>query len=109
MLPSSDAIAMQPDNSMKASAVPKQYKDTTTNIALLQALHQLRCQQTEELFGKPILCNMGPSIIMGDDTLQRLVDCAYQFKIRDLTDMWRETKWVRYRELGGEVLVLLHQ
>lgn len=94
---------------MKASAVSKQYKDTATDVALIQALHQFRCRLTEELFGEPILRNMGPSIIMGDDTIQRLVDCARQFKIRDLTDLWRETKWVRYKDLGGEVLTLLHR
>lgn len=109
MLPDPDAKAETADTTAKASSVPKQFKDTSADIDLRAALHNFRCCQMERLFSPPLLRTLGPALIMGDNVVQRLIDCARVHKGRDQQDLWRETKWVRVVELGEEVLALLHR
>lgn len=108
-LPDVDAPIPSDKTTARASAVPKKYKETATDVALLKDIHEFRRRGLVGLLGEHQLRNLGPSVFMSDTTLQRFVDCAREHKIRDLTDLQRETKWVRGLEFGDEVLQILHR
>lgn len=46
---------------------------------------------------------------MGDDVLQRCIDCARDGKITTTDELRLETKWARTSELGQEILDILHR
>ncbi|KAI9066924.1 P-loop containing nucleoside triphosphate hydrolase protein [Trametes sanguinea] len=91
----------------RASQVDSRYKMTDIDIAFRRALHAFRRQQTEQAFGKAHLRNLGTGAIMGDDTLDRIADCAHAGKLGSLEALARETKWSRSNELGDAVLELI--
>lgn len=93
----------------RASAVNKKYDMTPTDIELQNALHKFRWEKTAEMYSMPYLINCGPGIILGDDTLQRIVDCARIGKLCDAEQLKRETKWGRSEGLGFELLSVVHK
>jgi hypothetical protein len=53
------------------------------------------------------LQDMGPSMIMHDGDLQRIVDAAHHGKITDLEQLLRYTRWPLVRVYGEEVLSII--
>ncbi|KAF7792564.1 hypothetical protein EIP86_003605 [Pleurotus ostreatoroseus] len=108
MLPDPDAPS---DSSAgpRASGVKKDYDFERADQLLQADLHEFRKEKTIQLYGKTHLRNMGPTLVMGNDTLQRIIDCARAHKLPTLDALKKETKWVRTAELGQVVLDIVHR
>ncbi|KAI0674174.1 P-loop containing nucleoside triphosphate hydrolase protein [Trametes maxima] len=99
----------QPARSLRASNVDTKYTMATQDHALRAALHQFRRTKTLSEYGRAILHNMGPGMVLGDNELVRIADCARARKLITLEDLYRETKWDLSWEHGDEVLELVKQ
>lgn len=94
---------------VQASRVPVKYIMSSLDHKLHVALHVFRREKTLLLYGRRQLNNRGPSIILGDDQLKRVIHCARAHKLDSVEALVREMKWSRARELGEEILKLVHE
>ncbi|KAJ7767607.1 hypothetical protein B0H16DRAFT_1412044 [Mycena metata] len=85
------------------------YKAGRIDFALRDDLHAFRKARTIELRGRAIFRSLGRGLIMPDDVLQRIVDCAHFHKIQTCTELLKETRWHRVSEDGEQILHLIHQ
>ena len=86
-----------------------EYKPEQRDVDVLWALHDFRRTKTVERFGRAVLQDIGPSVIMHDDTLQRIVDAAHHGKIADVDQLIRETRWALARTHGEEVISIVRR
>lgn len=98
------------ESRLEVPTQPK-YRDTMTkkDRELCLALHKLRREKMEALYGRAILNNLGPGLIMGDTDLERIAGCAGDHKLGSLEDLDRETEWPGTWEMGEEVLELVQR
>ncbi|KAI0641185.1 P-loop containing nucleoside triphosphate hydrolase protein [Trametes meyenii] len=102
-IPLSDKTALP-----RASQIETRYKMTSTDIELRRALHAFRRSKTLEVLGKAHLQNLGTGMIMGDEVLGRIADCARAGKLPSPEALARETKWNRALEFAQDVLQLVN-
>ncbi|KAJ7721901.1 P-loop containing nucleoside triphosphate hydrolase protein [Mycena metata] len=84
-----------------------EYKADALDMKLRDVLHQFRRDKTTTKFGRIVLKNSGPGMVMSNEVLQRIVDCAHFHKIRSTEQLARETRWASAGEFGAEVLALI--
>ncbi|KAF7970094.1 hypothetical protein HWV62_25022 [Athelia sp. TMB] len=82
-------------------------KETAQDMSLRAALHSFCKRKTIEKYRKACLRNTGPAIIMSDNILDRIVDCAHAYVISTLDQLAKETYWGCVEELGEEVLQMI--
>ncbi|KAI6142460.1 P-loop containing nucleoside triphosphate hydrolase protein, partial [Pisolithus tinctorius] len=85
----------------------KDYSAGTQDMELKNTLHTFRKDATIHKFGLAHLSEFGPSIVMSNDVLQRIVDCAHHQKIKTKGELIKETKWGGAEEYWKEVLALI--
>ncbi|EJF62759.1 hypothetical protein DICSQDRAFT_169151 [Dichomitus squalens LYAD-421 SS1] len=66
---------------------------TPTDVAFRAELNQYRREQTLKTRGLAHLNNLGAGIIMGDDTLDRIADCARAHKLMTVETLYQEMKY----------------
>ncbi|KAI0669881.1 P-loop containing nucleoside triphosphate hydrolase protein [Trametes maxima] len=93
----------------RASNVVTKYTMTTQDHDFRVALHQFRRVKTLSAYGRAILNNMGPGMVLGDNELIRIANCARAHKIVSVEDLFKETKWDLSWEHGDEVVALVKQ
>ncbi|KAG1779314.1 hypothetical protein EV702DRAFT_1195288 [Suillus placidus] len=76
---------------------------------LCEALEDWRDQKTVEIYGHPHLINLGPTVVMGDSVLDRIVDCAHFQKIKITDNLHKETHWSVNDNLAREVIAIIHR
>ncbi|CDO74559.1 hypothetical protein BN946_scf184632.g16 [Trametes cinnabarina] len=106
-LPSTSAV--QRPSAPRAHAVDSKYTMTSQDYDLRIALHEFRRAQTLEMYGLAVLNNLGTGMIMGDEELVRIADCARAHHLKTLEDLYRESKWDLTWELGESVLELVNR
>ena len=77
---------------------------TPVEIQLRNALDEFRTTETEWKYGRANLINIGPSLVLPDAVLSRLIDCARVHKLSSTADIARETWWVGSEEYGEAIL-----
>ncbi|KAF7793204.1 hypothetical protein EIP86_004313 [Pleurotus ostreatoroseus] len=93
----------------RASKVNKTYDIQPMDAELQRALHDFRRTKATAKYGAFMLRNVGAGLIMGDETIQRIIDCARAYKLRTVEDLQRETKWARCVDMGDEVLAIVNR
>ncbi|KAF7353121.1 p-loop containing nucleoside triphosphate hydrolase protein [Mycena sanguinolenta] len=83
------------------------YEADVVDMSLRDELHQFRREATVKKFSRAVLRDNGPGIIMSNEVLQRIVDCAHFHKIESQEQLKRETRWAGAAEFGDEVLSLI--
>jgi len=76
---------------------------------LSEALEEWREMKTHVIYGESHLIDIGPSIVMPDDVLDRIVACGHYHKIKTLDDLRQETHWNRSNQFGAELVALIHR
>ncbi|KAH9938065.1 P-loop containing nucleoside triphosphate hydrolase protein [Fomitopsis serialis] len=78
---------------------------------LRTALDTFRRERTINKYGRALLDNLGASVVLPDDAIDRLVECAQAGKIKSLDDVQREVgkKWGKAREYGEEVAAIIRR
>lgn len=74
---------------------------------LRDALHEFRRDATVKKFSRAVLKNSGPGVVMSNEILQRVVDCAHFHKIESREQLERETRWAGAGEFGDEIVDLI--
>ncbi|KAF7426082.1 hypothetical protein PC9H_008448 [Pleurotus ostreatus] len=78
--------------------------------AVLQgALDDWRDDKTKSIYGTAYWNEMGPCLILPNDYLDRIVQCAHEFKICDVDDLVKETRWPLAAKYGPEVIDLIRR
>ncbi|CDO68570.1 hypothetical protein BN946_scf184996.g1, partial [Trametes cinnabarina] len=99
--------AEQPSAPRASHIDPKKYPMESKDFKFRAALHKFRRAETLKTYGRPILNTLGPGLIMGNETLTRISDCARARKLNSLEDLQRESKWHLSQKLGARVLELI--
>lgn len=76
-------------------------------MTLRDALHEFRRDATVKKFSRAVLKNSGPGVVMSNEILQRIVDCAHFHKIESREQLERETRWAGAGEFGDEIVDLI--
>jgi hypothetical protein len=100
-------------NIEKSKPVPsrsriKEYIADVKDMNLRDALHIFRRQTTQILFGLACLKNLGPGVFMSNEVLQRIVDCAHEYKIETRDDLAKETRWTGVQNHAVDVITLIN-
>jgi hypothetical protein len=98
----------KPPATPSPSRIPK-YDRTQHDHALLDALDGWREQTTAAVYGWHNLNDMGPSIMMCNATVERIVDCAHHRMITSVLELKRETGWSDADQFGGEIITLIQR
>ncbi|KIJ12625.1 hypothetical protein PAXINDRAFT_82527, partial [Paxillus involutus ATCC 200175] len=68
-----------------------------------------REQTTATVYGWHHLNDMGPSIMMWNATVERIIDCAHHRKITSVPELKRETGWSDADQFGSEIIALVQR
>ncbi|KAG2060972.1 hypothetical protein BDR06DRAFT_854745, partial [Suillus hirtellus] len=79
------------------------------DFKLVDVLEDWREDTTQKLYGQAHLHDLGPSLVMPNDILNRIVDCAHFHKIKSPTDLLKETHWSGVDEHGDDIVALILQ
>ncbi|KAJ7105153.1 hypothetical protein C8R44DRAFT_530409, partial [Mycena epipterygia] len=99
---------------LKEQAAPSRsriasYKADATDMKLRDALHEFRRTTTVTKYSRAVLKDSGPGVVMSNEVLQRIVDCAHHFKIQSTDQLLRETRWAGATEFGTAVVDLVKE
>lgn len=103
-----DTLVPQPPKLPNRSRLPN-YSMGPKEYELCEALEDWREEKMAEKYGRSHLIDIGPSIIMSDSILDRLVNCAHHEKIKTIEDFRKETHWLATDKYGPEVLAIIHR
>ncbi|KAI5980764.1 P-loop containing nucleoside triphosphate hydrolase protein [Pisolithus albus] len=90
------------------SRIPK-YTWVPSDFSLRDALDDWREEKTASVYGWHHLKDIGPCILMTDETVDRIVDCAHYHKIQTLADLKKETGWVDGEQYGNEIIAIIRR
>ncbi|KAF7371520.1 P-loop containing nucleoside triphosphate hydrolase protein [Mycena venus] len=85
------------------------YMANAQDMNLRDALHEFRRAATIKKFSRAVLKNSGPGVVMSNEMLQRIVDCAHFYKIESREQLDKETRWAGTTEFGDEVITLIQE
>ncbi|KAF9234054.1 hypothetical protein BU15DRAFT_8658, partial [Melanogaster broomeanus] len=68
-----------------------------------------REDKTAASFGWAALNDHGPSLLMTNALLDRIIDCAHHHKIHTIQDLKKETSWTNSKKYGEEVVAIIRQ
>lgn len=88
-------------------AMPKGFERSEVAGPLVQALRVWRDKKTQELYGSAYLNDFGGSLVLPDNILQRIIDCASIARINSTESLCKETHWSEAEEHGNEVVALI--
>ena len=94
-----------PTKSSKSSL--KKYDRGEPEMRLAKALNEWRRKATIEKYGEAVLRDVGSSLILPTELLERLVDCAHYGKITNLDQLHKEVNWVVDDVFGLEVIGII--
>ncbi|KAG1857236.1 hypothetical protein C8R48DRAFT_607597 [Suillus tomentosus] len=77
------------------------------DFKLVDALEDWREDTTQKLYGQAHLHDLGPGLVMPNDILDCIVDCAHFHKIKSPTDLLKETHWSGVDEHGDDIVALI--
>lgn len=100
-------IARPPPEPRRSSL--KDFVATPSDMELKNFLNNWRVSKVLDQFGQGGLMNFGPGVVMQNETLTRIVDCAHHDKINSIADLKNETKWDGADVHGEEVLDLIRK
>ena len=84
-------------------------ESNTKDQALRRDLELWRCDQAKKVYGLGHVRSLGPGLVMGLSTRERIVDCARHAKIKTVDQLERETKWGQAIEYGPEIIKLIEK
>jgi ATP-dependent DNA helicase RecQ len=85
----------------------KDYTAGASDMNLRDALHNFRREVVQTKFGLACLKDMGPGVFMANEVLQRVVDCAHEYKIETKDDLAKETQWTGVHNHAADVIALI--
>src|ERR1700676_4116814 len=80
------------------------YKADKYDMSLHDALNEFCEQETIKKFGLSRLKNSGPGLIMPNEVLERIVDCAHEQKIMTKEHLQLKTHWSHVNTFVDAVL-----
>ena len=85
----------------------QKYKKGEREERLSQALNAWRQRVTIEKYGEAIFRDVGSSLVLPNELLERLVDCSHYGKITNMEQLGKEVDWMLMEEHGPEVVRLI--
>ncbi|KIJ09814.1 hypothetical protein PAXINDRAFT_86935 [Paxillus involutus ATCC 200175] len=76
---------------------------------LVNTLDDWREAKTTTVFGWASLNDHGPSLVMPNTTLDRIVNCAHHRKIHTAQDLKRETGWTDTERFSMEIVAIIQR
>lgn len=91
----------------KLHRVSTKYEKGRADFALRDALLVFRREQTIKSFGISALKSLGPGLVLPDQLLDRIVDCAHHGYITSAQSLLEYTRWDGSHEYASDVLALI--
>jgi hypothetical protein len=79
----------------------------STDFKLIDALDDWQEDTAQKLYGQAHLHDLGPGLVMPNNILNRIVECAHFHKIKSPADLLRETHWSGVDEHGDDIVTLI--
>ncbi|KIK78749.1 hypothetical protein PAXRUDRAFT_163135 [Paxillus rubicundulus Ve08.2h10] len=98
----------KPPAQLQCSRLPK-YTCERSDYNLHKALQDWCEDKTAAIFGWAALNDLGPSLLMTNALLDRIIDCAHHHKIHTTQDLRKETSWTDSEKYGEEVVAIIRQ
>ena len=76
-------------------------------MELAAALNKWRQRTTARIYGDAVLRDVGSSLVLPNELLERLVDCAHFGKMSSMDHLRREIDYDLSEELGLEILQII--
>ncbi|KAF8219277.1 hypothetical protein L208DRAFT_1341853, partial [Tricholoma matsutake] len=83
------------------------YKMVGEDHQLREALDNWWEKATAARYGWAHLHDLGPTLIMPNEVLNRIIDCAHYHKINSTSELKNETRWDEIEQCGDEVLEII--
>lgn len=80
-----------------------------TDTQLKEALEEWREAATIQKYGPAYFQDFGPSLIMPNEVLDRIILCAHAKKIATEADIIKETVWSKAATFATEVVAIIHR
>lgn len=106
---SSDPIIVHQPPRLPIRSQLAKYTMGPQECKLCEALEDWRDEKTVEIYGRSHLIDLGPTVVMGDSVLDRIVDCSHFEKIKIIEDLRKETHWSVNDDLAREVITIIHR
>jgi hypothetical protein len=90
------------------SHLPK-YTKQASDLDLQDVLDDWREQKTISTYGWSHLSDLGPSLVLPNCMLDRIIDCAHHHKINSILDLKKETGWMDSDRFGNEIITLIQR
>ncbi|KAI0313653.1 hypothetical protein OF83DRAFT_1036194, partial [Amylostereum chailletii] len=104
---SSDPLVKATKSSNSRSGIRK--KPPTPLEDTLTARLEAWCESTaQEIFSRPTYRKHGPHLLLSDENLNRMVVCAQARKIKTVSDIARETRWIDVDTHGDAILAIIN-
>lgn len=84
---------------------------STTDYNLKTALFDWRDENALVKFNPSVIDTLGSGLLLSDEIILRIIDCAQAFKLTTIADLIKETGWREdwAEELGGSLLSVVHK
>ncbi|KAG1839904.1 hypothetical protein DFJ58DRAFT_667460 [Suillus subalutaceus] len=79
------------------------------DIILQDALDDWREKKTISTYGWAHLNDLGPSLVMPNSMLDRIIDCAHYYKLNSVHDVKKETGWMDADKFSAEIVALVQR
>ena len=77
------------------------------DLSLYKALNSWRQRHAAKVYGEGAARDYGPSLVLPNVILDRIVDCAHWHKLNTADDLERETDWYHASDYGSEVIDII--
>lgn len=84
---------------------------STTSHNLKTALFDWRDENALVKFNPSVVATLGSCLLLSDEIILRIIDCAQAFKLTTIADLIKETGWREdwAEDLGGSLLSVVHK
>lgn len=87
----------------------KDYTRNSDDLALRDALRRWRVMKTSVKYGMGIAGRYGGCLVLPNEFLERIVDCAHYKKIDTVVELKKQTQWAEADAYGEEILAMIRQ
>ncbi|KAG1803246.1 uncharacterized protein BJ212DRAFT_1285275 [Suillus subaureus] len=85
------------------------YTKKVPDLVLQDALDDWHEQKTISTYSWSHLNDLGPSLVLPNCMLDRIVNCAHHHKINSIFDLKKETGWMDSDRFGNEIITLIQR
>lgn len=102
------AVAVSKEKSTRRTTL-KDYRQDPEDLALRDELCRWRALKTSVKYGLGFAGRYGGCLVLPNELLEHIVDCAHYRKIATIAELKKQTQWAEADVYGEEILDMIRQ